>query len=66
MPTSRPTGQAEDASLPSPGSVQGLKVVDFGLGLTAALIAKQFAELGARVSRIEPAGGDGLPSLAPA
>ena len=35
------------ASLPSPGSVQGLKVIDFGLGLTAALIAKQFAELGA-------------------
>jgi len=46
---------AAAASLPSPSSVQGLKVIDFGLGLTGALIAKQFAELGAQVSRIEPA-----------
>ena len=57
---------AAAASLPSPGSVQGLKVIDFGLGLTAALIAKQFAELGARVSRIEPAGGDPFYDVYPA
>ncbi len=57
---------AAAASLPSPGSVQGLKVIDFGLGLTAALIAKQFAELGAQVSRIEPAGGDPFYDVYPA
>src|SRR5580698_4559382 len=66
MPASRPTGQAEDASPPLPGSVQGLKVIDFGLGLTAALIAKQFAELGARVTRIEPSGGDPFYGVYPA
>jgi len=57
---------AAAASLPSPSSVQGLEVADLGLGLTAALIAKQFAELGARVSRIEPAGGDPFYDVYPA
>jgi crotonobetainyl-CoA:carnitine CoA-transferase CaiB-like acyl-CoA transferase len=57
---------ASAASLPPPSAVQGLTVVDFGLGLTAALIAKQFAELGARVIRIEPAGGDPFYDVYPA
>ena len=57
---------AAAASPPSPSSVQGLNVIDFGLGLTAALIAKQFTELGARVSRIEPAGGDPFYHVYPA
>jgi crotonobetainyl-CoA:carnitine CoA-transferase CaiB-like acyl-CoA transferase len=57
---------AAAASLTSLGSVGGLKVIDFGLGLTAALIAKQFAELGARVSRIEPASGDPFYDVYPA
>jgi crotonobetainyl-CoA:carnitine CoA-transferase CaiB-like acyl-CoA transferase len=34
--------------------VHGLRIVDFGLGVSAALIAMQFAELGAQVLRIEP------------
>jgi crotonobetainyl-CoA:carnitine CoA-transferase CaiB-like acyl-CoA transferase len=52
--------------LPAASALQELKVVDFGMGLTAALIAKQFAELGARVSRIEPAGGDPFYGVYPA
>jgi crotonobetainyl-CoA:carnitine CoA-transferase CaiB-like acyl-CoA transferase len=47
-------------------AVHRLRVVDFGLGLSAALIAKQFAELGAQVSRIEPAGGDPFHDVYPA
>ncbi len=47
-------------------AVHRLRVVDFGLGLSAALIAKQFAELGAQVSRIEPAGGDPFYDVYPA
>jgi len=57
---------AENSVAPSAGAVQGLKVVDFGLGLTAALIAKQFAEFGVQVSRIEPAGGDPFYDVYPA
>ncbi len=54
------------ASAPLPSAVRGLKVVDFGLGLCAALIAKHFTELGASVSRIEPVGGDPFYGVYPA
>lgn len=54
------------AAQPSASAVQGLKVADFGMGLAAALIAKQFAELGAQVGRIEPAGGDPFYEVYPA
>jgi crotonobetainyl-CoA:carnitine CoA-transferase CaiB-like acyl-CoA transferase len=47
-------------------AVQHLRVADFGLGLSAALVAKQFAELGATVSRIEPAAGDPFYDVYPA
>jgi len=47
-------------------AVHGLRIVDFGLGLSAALIAKQFAELGAQVVRIEPTGGDPFYDVYPA
>ena len=57
---------ASASSLPSPCAVRGLKVIDFGLGLTAALIAKHFAELGARVFRMEPGGGDPFYGVYPA
>jgi crotonobetainyl-CoA:carnitine CoA-transferase CaiB-like acyl-CoA transferase len=57
---------ASASSLPAPSAVRGLKVIDFGLGLTAALIAKHFAELGARVVRMEPAGGDPFYGVYPA
>jgi crotonobetainyl-CoA:carnitine CoA-transferase CaiB-like acyl-CoA transferase len=43
-----------------------LRVVDFGAGMPAALIAKQFAEMGAYVSRIEPEGGDPFYGVYPA
>jgi crotonobetainyl-CoA:carnitine CoA-transferase CaiB-like acyl-CoA transferase len=46
--------------------VRGLKIVDLGLGLSAALIANHFVELGASVSRIEPAGGDPFYGVYPA
>ncbi|WP_176590520.1 CoA transferase [Sphingobium sp. EM0848] len=35
-----------------------LRVVDFGAGMSAALVAKQLSEFGARVDRIEPRAGD--------
>ena len=38
--------------------LQGLKVVDLGLGMAAALVAKYLAEAGATVTRVEPPGGD--------
>ncbi len=47
-------------------AVQDLRVVDFGVGMSAALIAKQFAELGAQVARIEPDGGDPFYEVYPA
>jgi crotonobetainyl-CoA:carnitine CoA-transferase CaiB-like acyl-CoA transferase len=47
-------------------AAESLRVVDFGLGFSAAVIAKQFADLGARVARIEPEGGDPFHDLYPA
>ena len=38
--------------------LRGLKVVDLGLGMAAALVAKYLAEAGATVTRVEPPGGD--------
>jgi len=52
--------------LTAAGAVQGLRVVDFGIGLAAALIAKHFAELGAQVSRVEPTGADPFYEVYPA
>ncbi len=47
-------------------ALQQQRIVNFGLGLSAALIAKQFAELGAQVSGIEPRGGDPFYDVYPA
>ena len=38
--------------------LRGLTVVDLGLGMAAALIAKFLREAGAEITRIEPAAGD--------
>ena len=38
--------------------LQELKVVDLGLGMAAALVAKYLLEAGAHVTRVEPAAGD--------
>jgi crotonobetainyl-CoA:carnitine CoA-transferase CaiB-like acyl-CoA transferase len=38
--------------------LQRLEVVDLGLGMAAALAAKYLLEAGARVTRVEPPGGD--------
>jgi crotonobetainyl-CoA:carnitine CoA-transferase CaiB-like acyl-CoA transferase len=38
--------------------LKGLEVVDLGLGMAAALVAKYLVEAGATVTRIEPPGGD--------
>ncbi len=39
-------------------ATRSLHVVDLGLGMSCALIAKQLAELGMTVSRVEPEAGD--------
>jgi crotonobetainyl-CoA:carnitine CoA-transferase CaiB-like acyl-CoA transferase len=44
----------------------GLKVVDLGVGMAAALASKLLAELGAEVRRLEPAGGDPFYAVYPA
>ena len=44
----------------------GLKVVDLGVGMAAALIAKFLREAGAEVTRIEPGGGDPFYEVYPA
>ena len=54
------------SAAPIPTAASHLRVVDFGLGLAAALVAKEFAELGAQVSRIEPASGDPFHAIYPA
>lgn len=46
--------------------LDGLKVVDAGVGMAAALIAKMLAELGAEVVRVEPDGGDPFAATLPA
>ena len=48
------------------GAVPRLRIVNFGVGLSAALIAKQFTELGAQVARFEPQGGDPFDDVYPA
>lgn len=45
---------------------QGLTVVDLGLGMAAALVAKQLAEAGARVIRVAPESGDPFDDAYPA
>ena len=56
-----PVGEIEpDAGL------RGLKIVDFGLGMAAALVAKFLVEGGAEITRIEPGAGDPFYSVYPA
>jgi crotonobetainyl-CoA:carnitine CoA-transferase CaiB-like acyl-CoA transferase len=44
----------------------GLKVVDFGVGMAAAIAAKLLADSGAEVLRVEPEGGDPFAAMIPA
>jgi crotonobetainyl-CoA:carnitine CoA-transferase CaiB-like acyl-CoA transferase len=44
----------------------GLKVVDFGVGMAAAIAAKLLADSGAMVIRVEPVGGDPFEATMPA
>jgi len=46
--------------------VGALSVVDFGLGLPAALVVRVLADMGARVQRFEPAAGDPFYEFYPA
>jgi len=48
------------------GLLEGLKIVDLGVGMAPALTAKMLAELGASVTRIEPDGGDPFAAIYPA
>ncbi|WP_162237489.1 CaiB/BaiF CoA-transferase family protein [Sphingobium sp. Leaf26] len=48
------------------GLLEGLKIVDLGVGMAPALAAKMLAELGAEVHRIEPDGGDPFADIYPA
>jgi crotonobetainyl-CoA:carnitine CoA-transferase CaiB-like acyl-CoA transferase len=50
----------------SNAGLAGLKVVDLGVGMAAALIAKFLREAGAEVTRIEPGGGDPFYEVYPA
>jgi len=47
-------------------ALQGLKVVDLGIGMPAALAAQLLAGAGAEVRRIEPPGGDPFAEIYPA
>jgi crotonobetainyl-CoA:carnitine CoA-transferase CaiB-like acyl-CoA transferase len=46
--------------------LEGLKIVDLGVGMAPALAAKMLAELGASVTRIDPEGGDPFAQVYPA
>jgi crotonobetainyl-CoA:carnitine CoA-transferase CaiB-like acyl-CoA transferase len=46
--------------------LRGLKVVDLGVGMAAALVAKFLRESGAEISRFEPPGGDPFYEVYPA
>jgi crotonobetainyl-CoA:carnitine CoA-transferase CaiB-like acyl-CoA transferase len=46
--------------------LRGLKVVDLGAGMAAALIAKFLREIGAEITRLEPPGGDPFYEVYPA
>jgi crotonobetainyl-CoA:carnitine CoA-transferase CaiB-like acyl-CoA transferase len=50
----------------SAGGLRGLKVVDLGLGMAAALVAKFLREGGASITRVEPAAGDPFYDVYPA
>ena len=50
----------------SDAGLSGLKVVDLGAGMAAALIAKFLREGGADLTRLEPAGGDPFYGVYPA
>ena len=47
-------------------ALKGLKVVDLGVGMPAALVAQLLAGSGAEVHRLEPPGGDPFAELYPA
>ena len=46
--------------------LENLNVLDFGLGLPAALVSRMLADLGARIQRIEPSSGDPFYDVYPA
>ncbi|MET1084105.1 MAG: CoA transferase, partial [Burkholderiales bacterium] len=46
--------------------LKGLKVVDLGVGMAAAIVTRYLADAGASVTRIEPDGGDPFSSIYPA
>lgn len=48
------------------GLLEGLKIIDLGVGMAPALMAKMLAEMGAEVTRIEPDGGDPFVKVYPA
>ena len=48
------------------GGLRGLKVVDLGLGMAAALVAKFLREAGATITRAEPPSGDPFYGVYPA
>lgn len=48
------------------GLLEGLNVVDLGVGMAPALVSKMLAEMGAAVTRIEPEGGDPFVDIYPA
>ncbi len=50
---------------PSGKSLDNLSVVDFGLGLPTALVARMLADAGAQIRRIEPSVGDPFYELYP-
>ena len=47
-------------------TLEGIQVLDLGLGMSAALVSKFLQELGARVTRIEPESGDPFYQVYPA
>lgn len=46
--------------------LEGIRVVDLGTGMAAAIAAKLLADMGAAVTRIEPEGGDPFTAMSPA
>lgn len=50
----------------TPGLLDGVTVVDFAVGMAGALTAKFLAEMGAKVYRVPPAGGDPFYEVYPA
>ncbi len=47
------------------GALSGLRVIEYSLGISGAMCAKTFADLGADVLKVEPPGGDPSRHLGP-